>query len=173
MPSDLKKLNQVLVILGSDSDRQAMQSCFETLGQLGILHRIEVSSAHRQPERTRLLAREAEKAGVQVIITAAGLAAHLPGVVKAETILPVIGVPLAVSPLNGIDALYSMVQMPKGVPVATMALASSGAINAALLAGEILAINDPVIRQRLLRWKNNLARGHNKRSYRVFTKKRK
>lgn len=148
----------ILILLGSTSDRPAMAGCEAVLGELGIGYRLEISSAHRHPDRTRRLARTAERQGYQVIITAAGLAAHISGVVASESLLPVIGVPLAGSPLAGLDALYSMVQMPRGVPVATMALASSGPVNAAIFAAQILAIEDRQVKTRLTRWKAKLAR---------------
>lgn len=130
------------IVMGSRSDRETMEEAAKVLGELGIPHETVVSSAHRDPERTREYARRAEERGLRVLIAGAGYAAHLPGVLASETTLPVIGVPLASSPLGGIDSLLSIVQMPSGVPVATVGVGGSGAKNAALLAAEILALED-------------------------------
>lgn len=131
----------VLIILGSKNDLEKVNPTTETLGQFGVNYELQVSSAHRNPEKTAALAGNAQKNGFKVIIAAAGLAAHLPGVVAAHTALPVIGLPLASGPLNGVDSLYSIVQMPPGVPVACMAI--NGAKNAALFAIQILALSEP------------------------------
>jgi 5-(carboxyamino)imidazole ribonucleotide mutase len=149
----------VLVLLGSKSDTDAVSGCGRILDEFGISFRQEISSAHRQPERTVELVREAEGGGVKIIIAAAGMAAHLPGVAASHTILPVIGVPLDGSSLCGKDALYSIVQMPKGVPVACMAIGSHGAQNAALLAVEILALGDESLREKLKAYRRELAGG--------------
>jgi 5-(carboxyamino)imidazole ribonucleotide mutase len=138
---------KVLIILGSKSDIEAVSGCGELLGKFGVEFRQEVSSAHRRPGPTIELVKRAEADGVKVIIAAAGMAAHLPGFVASQTILPVIGVPLAGSNLNGLDSLLSIVQMPTGVPVATVAI--GGAKNAALLAIEILALSDSSLESRL------------------------
>jgi 5-(carboxyamino)imidazole ribonucleotide mutase len=148
---------QVLIILGSKSDVDAMSSCGELLSKFGIDYRLEVSSAHRQPNRTVDLVKQAEKDGVKVIIAAAGMAAHLPGVVASHTILPVIGVPLPGSTLNGMDSLLSIVQMPAGIPVATVAVGSHGAGNAAILAAEILALSNDNIKANLETYRKELA----------------
>jgi phosphoribosylaminoimidazole carboxylase PurE protein len=140
---------QVLIMMGSDSDRPVMDRAAETLSQLGISARAEVASAHRNPDRVRALIAEGERLGVKVFICGAGMAAHLAGMVAAHTIRPVIGVPLAGSELKGLDSLLSTVQMPRGVPVATVAVGGHGAVNAAILAAQILAIEDSAIADRL------------------------
>jgi 5-(carboxyamino)imidazole ribonucleotide mutase len=132
--------NQVLIILGSESDLDRITKLPKTLDWFGIRFETIISSAHRNPEKTASIAREAKSKGVKVIIAAAGMAAHLPGVVAALTPLPVIGVPLDASPLSGVDALYSIVQMPPGVPVATVGI--NGAVNAGALAAKIIALED-------------------------------
>ncbi len=131
----------VLVLVGSVSDKEVMDETSALLSEFGVEHRIEVASAHRAPERVRSLVREAEENGCSVFIAGAGWAAHLAGVVASLTTRPVIGVPIASSPLNGLDSLLSTVQMPAGVPVATVSLGPGGAKNAALLAVSILALN--------------------------------
>ena len=147
----------VLILIGSESDRETMKGCLENLDRFGVPHELVVSSAHRAPERTRRLATEARDRGVRVLICAAGMAAALPGVVAAHTTLPVIGVPLDGSPLSGVDSLHAIVQMPPGVPVATMAIGSAGAKNAAILAVEILALSDPELAAKLDAYKAELA----------------
>ncbi len=142
-------MTKVAVLLGSTSDQQTMQGCLDYLKHFGILHELHILSAHRQPDETAAFVKGAEQAGVSLIIAAAGMAAHLPGVVASHTTLPVIGVPLDGSPLHGLDALYSIVQMPAGIPVATVAVGGAGAKNAAVLAAEILALSDPALAQRL------------------------
>jgi phosphoribosylaminoimidazole carboxylase PurE protein len=137
----------VLVLLGSASDEELMRPCWQQLAELGIGYQVRVASAHRTPELVADLARRAAAQGVQVIVAGAGWAAHLAGAVASWTTLPVIAVPLATSPLQGLDALLATVQMPSGVPVATVAI--NGARNAALLAAEILALRDPNLRARL------------------------
>ncbi len=149
---------EVAVVMGSKSDLPVMERTCAMLDRFGIGYTTHVVSAHRNPGKTRDLARSAVKRGIKVIIAGAGMAAHLPGVIAAETVLPVIGVPLAGSALKGTDALYSIVQMPSGVPVATMAIGEAGAHNAAVLAAEILALGDPVIRKKLRAYKRSLAK---------------
>lgn len=149
---------KVLVLLGSNSDLPAMQPAVKILRRFEIPFDINVSSAHRSPERTRRLLYEAVEGGAKVIIAAAGGAAHLPGVLAAETTLPVIGVPLDSSPLKGIDALLSIAQMPPGIPVATMAVGEWGAANAAILAAQILALDDKDLATKLAEYKQELAR---------------
>ncbi|MEW5700862.1 MAG: 5-(carboxyamino)imidazole ribonucleotide mutase [Candidatus Zixiibacteriota bacterium] len=139
----------VLILIGSESDRPTMVKAQETLAELGVACRLEVGSAHRSPDRVRDLVREGNAAGVGVYICGAGMAAHLAGLVAAYTIRPVIGVPLGNSPLAGLDALLSTVQMPRGVPVATVAIGDHGAVNAALLAAQILALGDQDLASRL------------------------
>ena len=130
----------VAVVMGSKSDTEALKPTLDTLTQLGIDYEVSVISAHRNPEKVRQFGLGARERGIEVIIAAAGGAAHLPGVLASWTTLPVIGVPLATSELKGVDALYSIVQMPAGIPVATVAIGTAGAKNAAYLAAEILSL---------------------------------
>ena len=146
------------IVMGSDSDLPVMTETAQTLKKFGVPFEIEISSAHRSPARTSEYARTAIARGLKVIIVAAGGAAHLGGVIAAETTLPVIGVPMATT-LGGLDALLSLVQMPGGVPVACMAIGKPGAINAAVLAVEILATSDASLAKKLARYKEELARG--------------
>jgi len=138
---------KVAVVMGSESDREVMKKAVEQLEALGISCEVFVASAHRTPERAVGIAQEAEEQGFKVIIAGAGLSAALPGVLAAHTTLPVVGVPIASGPLKGIDALLSMVQMPTGVPVATVGI--NNAKNAAILAAEILALRDEEVRKTL------------------------
>ncbi len=149
---------KVLVIMGSDSDLPVMEETGKLLKEFKIPYDITVASAHRSPERTVKLTREAEKKGIEVIIAGAGSAAHLAGVIAAHTILPVIGVPIDSSPLKGIDALFSTVQMPPGIPVATMAVGKAGAKNAAILAAQILRAKNPGITRTLRAYKTKMAK---------------
>jgi 5-(carboxyamino)imidazole ribonucleotide mutase len=146
---------RVLVLLGSKTDEQAMHACTEYLTKFEIDYDLVVSSAHRQPEQTAMLVREAEGKGYALVIAAAGMAAHLPGFAASLTTLPVIGVPLEGSALQGLDALYSIVQMPAGIPVATVAIGSAGAKNAAVLAAEILALGAPPLKKALADFRKN------------------
>jgi phosphoribosylaminoimidazole carboxylase PurE protein len=139
---------KVAFILGSDSDFPAVEKGIALLRKLQVSVTVEISSAHRTPERTLDLVRGFERDGVQVIIAAAGGAAHLPGVVAAHTVLPVLGVPMA-SPLSGLDSLLAMVQMPAGVPVAVFGIGEGGATNAALFAAALLATSDPDLKEKL------------------------
>jgi phosphoribosylaminoimidazole carboxylase PurE protein len=148
---------KVLILMGSASDADTMRAAAEVLDKYGIPYEMTVASAHRTPERTRILARNAEKDGYCVVIAGAGAAAHLAGVVAAESVLPVIGVPLSGSALNGFDALLSTVQMPAGVPVATVAIGKAGAQNAGHLAAQILSISSPEIRERVRAHRKTLA----------------
>jgi len=134
--------------MGSKSDAPVVQECLDLLDRLGITYECTVASAHRTPDLVRELVRSAAERGVEVFIAAAGGAAALPGVIKSHTPLPVIGIPLASSELRGVDALYAIVQMPPGVPVATMAVGSWGARNAAIFAAEVLALKYAPIRER-------------------------
>jgi len=145
----------VSVVMGSDSDLPRMESCLETLREFGVEFEVEVISAHRTPDAARDFARAAEGRGVRVIIAAAGGAAHLAGVLASLSVLPVIGVPIASSSLQGVDALYSTVQMPPGVPVATVGIDASK--NAAILAVQMLATADPALREKLHAFKSSLA----------------
>ena len=133
---------QVLIVMGSDSDLPVMEESAKILAAFGIPYEMRISSAHRSPRRTADLAAEAAGRGIRVIIAGAGMAAHLAGVVAAETLLPVIGVPIGGGGLAGLDALYATVQMPGGIPVATMAIGKAGAKNAGILAAQILALAD-------------------------------
>lgn len=146
----------VAVVMGSKSDTEAMQPALETLEALGIEHEVNVISAHRTPEKARQYGLAARDRGIEVIIAAAGGAAHLPGVLASWTTLPVIGVPLASGELKGVDALYSIVQMPAGIPVATVAIGKAGARNAAYLAAEILGLKYDKIRQAYEKYRNEL-----------------
>ncbi|GFO53002.1 N5-carboxyaminoimidazole ribonucleotide mutase [Geomonas sp. Red276] len=143
----------VLILMGSDSDLPVMEETAKVLDDFGVSFEMRISSAHRCPERTAKLASEAAGRGIQVIIAAAGMAAHLAGVVAAETTLPVIGVPMPGGALNGVDALYSTVQMPGGIPVAAMAIGKAGAKNAGLFAVQILALSNPALRTQLASYK--------------------
>lgn len=147
MPASL--IIKVGVVMGSRSDWDTLKSSCEILDRLGIAHETRVVSAHRTPDLLFSYAETAAARGLQVIIAGAGGAAHLPGMLAAKTPLPILGVPIQSRVLNGIDSLLSMVQMPAGIPVATLAIGTSGAINAALLAAAILALHDAEIRQAL------------------------
>ncbi len=147
---------RVGIVLGSDSDLEIMLEAVRVLEDLGIGHEVVVASAHRTPERTHDYASTAQARGLEVLIGAAGGAAALPGVLAAATPLPVIGVPIAATPLGGLDALLSIVQMPKGVPVATVAIGKWGAANAAVLAAQIVAAGDPAVRERLAAYRGRL-----------------
>jgi len=151
----------VAVVMGSKSDAEAMQPALDALEGFGIDYEVSVISAHRTPEKARQYGLTARSRGIEVIIAAAGGAAHLPGVLASWTTLPVIGVPLATSELKGIDALYAIVQMPAGIPVASMAVGTTGAKNAAYLAAEILGLKYDKIRQAYEKYRNEL-QGDNK-----------
>lgn len=150
---------QVLVLLGSDKDLPQLERGLPYFERFGLTHKVVVSSAHRQPEQTCDLARRARQDGYRVVICVAGMAAHLGGVVAAHTTLPVIGVPIGGSALGGVDALYSFVQMPAGVPVATMAIGPAGFANAAIFCAQILGTTDPEVAGRLEQFKRELAAG--------------
>jgi 5-(carboxyamino)imidazole ribonucleotide mutase len=147
---------KVLILMGSDSDLEVMNGAVEALMACGIEAEVRISSAHRVPERTAKLAKEAEVNGFSAIIAGAGLAAHLPGVVASFTTLPVIGVPIKGGALQGVDALYSIVQMPKGIPVATVAI--NGAYNAGLLAAQIIGVHHPDVRAKIVELKEKMAK---------------
>jgi len=151
----------VAVVTGSKSDAEAMQPTLDVLTGLGIDYEVNVISAHRTPEKARQYGLSARSRGIEVIIAAAGGAAHLPGVLASWTTLPVIGVPLATSELKGIDALYSIVQMPAGIPVASMAVGTAGAKNAAYLAAEILGLKHDKVRETYEKYRSDL-QGDNK-----------
>ena len=146
------------ILMGSDSDLSVMEEASKILDKFGIGHEIIVSSAHRSPERTRKYVTGASKRGIKILIAGAGAAAHLAGVVAAETTLPVIGVPIGSSALNGLDALLSTTQMPGGVSVAGMAIGKAGAKNAGILAVQILALNDKNLYKKLLKFKKDQAK---------------
>jgi len=148
---------QVLIMMGSDSDLPVVEESGKILGEFGIPYEMTIASAHRTPERVMKLAAEAEERGIEVIIAAAGAAAHLAGVVAAHTLLPVIGIPINSSPLQGIDSLLSTVQMPPGVPVATMAVGKAGAKNAAILAAQIIGRKDKGIMKKLAAFRKRMA----------------
>lgn len=145
------------IVLGSDSDLPLAQETTKALDELGVPSEITIASAHRTPDRAAEYASTASDRGIRVIIAVAGLAAHLPGVIASKTLLPVIGVPVDGGPLNGVDALYSIVQMPGGIPVASMAIGRAGARNAGIFAAEILALTDPEIAQRLADYRRRMA----------------
>jgi 5-(carboxyamino)imidazole ribonucleotide mutase len=156
-----KKERSILVgiLMGSDTDLPVMSEAGRTLEKFGIPYEMEVVSAHRTPARAHEYATSAVGRGLKVLIAAAGAAAHLAGVIAANTTLPVIGVPMGTSSLNGLDALLSTVQMPGGIPVATMAIDKAGAVNAAVFTAEILGLSDPEIARRLVAHKEELVRG--------------
>lgn len=149
----------VLVMLGSAKDQPNLERGLPYFERFKLSYDIKVSSAHRQPDATAEIARSARAKGYRVIICLAGMAAHLGGVVAAHTTLPVLGVPLGGSALNGVDALYSFVQMPAGVPVATLAIGPAGFANAVILAAQILSLSDPALAGRLEDFKAELAKG--------------
>ena len=146
----------VAVVMGSKSDTETLQPALDILKQLGIDHEVNVISAHRTPEKARQYALKARERGIEIIIAAAGMAAHLPGVLASWTTLPVIGVPLSGSELKGADALYSIVQMPAGIPVACMAIGSAGVKHAAFLAAEILGLKHDKIREAYEKYRREL-----------------
>jgi 5-(carboxyamino)imidazole ribonucleotide mutase len=158
---------RVGIVLGSDSDLDVMLEAVKVLDALGVGSEVVVASAHRTPRRTEEWASTAEARGLQVLIAAAGGAAALPGVVAAFSALPVIGVPIPSTPLNGLDSLLSIVQMPRGVPVATVAIGSWGAANAGILAAQILAVGDPALRERLAAYRHRLGEEVDERARRV------
>lgn len=148
---------RVLIVMGSESDLPAMEEAARALSEFGVSSRMAIASAHRTPEKAAKLARAASGEGIQVIIAGAGCAAHLAGAMASGCLLPVIGVPLEASPLSGIDALLSTVQMPAGFPVATMAIGAAGARNAAILAVEIIALSDDGLAKKLADFRRKMA----------------
>jgi 5-(carboxyamino)imidazole ribonucleotide mutase len=151
--SDVK----VGIIMGSQSDWPTMKAAADILDELGVAHEAKIVSAHRTPDRLWDYGRGAVDRGLHVIIAGAGGAAHLPGMMASKTRLPVIGVPVQTKALSGVDSLYSIVQMPKGYPVATMAIGAAGAANAGLMAAGILALSDPALAKRLDQWRAALS----------------
>jgi len=157
----------VSIVMGSDSDLPVMEVAVETLKGFGVPYEITVASAHRTPERAAELASTARERGVKVIIAAAGMAAHLAGVLAAHTTLPVIGVPVDASSLKGLDALLSTVQMPPGIPVATMAIGKAGAKNAAIFAVQILSTSDQALAAKLAEMKATMAQAVEEKAKKV------
>jgi phosphoribosylaminoimidazole carboxylase PurE protein len=155
------------ILMGSDTDYPVMSEAGKTLDKFGIAYEIEIVSAHRTPARAHEYATTAASRGLKVLIAAAGAAAHLAGVIAANTTLPVIGVPMGTSSLNGLDALLATVQMPAGIPVATMAIDKAGAINAAIFAAEILGSSDAGIARKLVDHKEELARSVTEKNARL------
>jgi len=162
---------KVLIIMGSDSDLPVMEETARVLDEFAVPYTLTLASAHRTPARTLKLIKDAEKNGAEVIIGAAGMAAHLPGVIASHTILPVIGVPLDASPLKGMDALLSIVQMPPGIPVATVAIGKAGARNAAILAVQIMARKDPKLTKKLQDHRQKMAKEVEEKAGRIAKKK--
>ncbi|MFH0946116.1 MAG: 5-(carboxyamino)imidazole ribonucleotide mutase [Planctomycetota bacterium] len=149
--------SRVAVVMGSDSDLPQLEGCFQTLADFEVPFEARVLSAHRTPDRAMKFAREARERGVQVLIAAAGGAAHLAGALAAHSLLPVIGIPLASTSLNGMDALLATVQMPPGIPVATVAVGKMGATNAALLAIQIMSLSDESLYRKLENHRKEMA----------------
>ena len=147
----------VAIVMGSQSDWDTMKCAAEVLGELGVSHEARIVSAHRTPDRLWSYGREAKGRGLKVIVAGAGGAAHLPGMMASKTPLPVIGVPVQTRALGGVDSLYSIVQMPRGFPVATMAIGEAGAVNAGLMAAAILALSDDALAARLAAWRDALS----------------
>lgn len=152
-----EKVPFVSIVMGSTSDLETLKEASQVLEAFGVAHELRVISAHRTPENARTYALSAEERGIQVIIAGAGKAAHLAGVIASMTTLPIIGVPMTTSDLGGLDSLLSMVQMPGGIPVATVAIGKAGAKNAGLLAIAILARADRTLRDRLIAYRANMA----------------
>jgi len=161
----------VLIIMESDSDLPLMEETARLLREFKVPYTMTVASAHRTPGRTLKLVKDAERNGVDVIIGAAGMAAHLPGVIASHTVLPVIGVPLDASPLKGIDALLSIVQMPPGIPVATVSIGKAGARNAAILAVQIIARKDPKLTEKLRDHRRKMAKEVEDKAGKITKKK--
>ena len=151
----MKKIKplKVSIVMGSQSDYKTMKLAENTLKKIGVLFEIKIISAHRTPKRMYDYAQSAEKNGIGVIIAGAGGSAHLPGMISSMTSLPVLGIPIESKKLKGLDSLLSIVQMPKGVPVGTLAIGEDGAINAALLAASIIANNEPKIKKKIIAWR--------------------
>ena len=148
---------QVGLIMGSQSDWSTMKEAADILSELDITYENKIISAHRTPDRLWSYSETADQRGLKVIIAGAGGAAHLPGMIASKTNLPVVGIPVTTSTLNGIDSLYSILQMPRGYPVATMAIGAQGAKNGGLLAAQIIALSDPELNKRLSKWRNALS----------------
>ena len=149
---------RVSIVMGSDSDLEIMQEAAKTLSEFGISHEVQILSAHRSPDLVAKFCKEIKKRGIEVVIAGAGGAAHLAGVIAAQTIVPVIGVPINSSPVSGLDSLLSTVQMPSGIPVATVAIGKAGAVNAGILAAQILGLRSKQLEKKLEKHKEKLAR---------------
>ena len=158
-----KNHHKVAIVMGSQSDYSTMQYCKKVLKILNIKHEINIVSAHRTPDRMYKFAKTAEKNNISIIIAGAGGSAHLPGMIAALTRIPVIGVPIESKKLKGLDSLLSIVQMPKGIPVGTVAIGKNGAINAALFAASIISLSDAKIRKNLYLWRNKQTRSVKKK----------
>lgn len=158
-----KNHHKVAIVMGSQSDYSTMQYCKKVLKILNIKHEINIVSAHRTPDRMYKFAKTAEKNNISIIIAGAGGSAHLPGMIAALTRIPVIGVPIESKKLKGLDSLLSIVQMPKGIPVGTVAIGKNGAINAALFAASIISLSDSKIRKNLHLWRNKQTRSVKKK----------
>ena len=161
--SSKEKNHKIAIIMGSQSDYSTMQYCKKVLKILNIKHEINIVSAHRTPDRMYKFAKTAEKNNISVIIAGAGGSAHLPGMIAALTRIPVIGVPIESKKLKGLDSLLSIAQMPKGIPVGTVAIGKDGAINAALFAASIISLSDSKIRKNLYLWRNKQTRSVKKK----------
>src|SRR5271165_4270168 len=161
---------RVSIVMGSDSDLDIMRETAKSLEEFGIEYEIDVTSAHRSPDRTAEFARNAASRGIRVIIAGAGGAAHLAGVIAAHTTLPVIGVPIPATSLNGMDSLLATVQMPAGIPVATVAIGKPGATNAGILAAQMIGLSDAAVAQKLEEHKKKLARGVEEKSKKLREK---
>ena len=159
----------VSIVMGSDSDLEVMREAGKALEDFGIAYEIDVTSAHRSPDRTAAYARKAAERGIRVIIAGAGGAAHLAGVIAAHTTLPVIGVPIPSTSLQGMDSLLATVQMPAGIPVATVAIGKPGATNAGILAAQIIAVSDAAVAGKLQEHKKKLAQGVEEKSRKLKT----
>ena len=158
-----KKINKVSIIMGSQSDFKTMKFCQKILKLMKVKFETKIISAHRTPDRMIEYAKKAEKNNISVIIAGAGGSAHLPGMTAAMTSIPVIGVPIESKKLRGLDSILSIAQMPKGIPVGTVAIGEDGAINAALLATSIIALNDNKIKQNLNKWRTKQSRSVKKK----------
>ena len=157
------KSNKVSIVMGSQSDFKTMKLCQKVLKLLKIKFETKIISAHRTPERMYMYAKSAEKNNIAVIIAGAGGSAHLPGMISALTSLPVLGVPIESKKLKGLDSLLSIAQMPKGIPVGTLAIGEDGAINSALLAAAIIAINDDKVKKNLKKWRTSQSKSVKKK----------
>jgi len=168
----MSKQPLIAIVMGSDSDLEVMREAAKALDDFGITYEMDITSAHRSPARTSEFARQAAGRGIKVIIAGAGGAAHLAGVIAAETTLPVIGVPMPSSSLQGLDALLATVQMPAGIPVATLAIGKAGATNAGILAAQILALSDPTIARKMGQHKEKLSRSVEEKSNQLKSQSR-